>query len=205
MKRNKFFGGMFILLLLATASLVSATITDYNCNGDGDGAIVINYAGLTGNEPYTLDIDGKQYGYPAHVAGFFTTNNELDPNVFFTEGVENDTTFAWTDYHIVIGMTKTFSISTSAGLVTPPGWIAAVTAPAPGTIPNDGPGWVRVIDYYQGTGSPVAIGGEGDFGFKVSFLGSVLFSTEQVPTPEPATVALLGLGALSLLRRKRGV
>ena len=42
-----------------------------------------------------------------------------------------------------------------------------------------------------------------EFGYKISFLGSVQFCQEMVPVPDPATLSLLSLGGLALLRRKR--
>jgi len=151
---------------------------------------------------YELTMSGAQYWYPAHVAGNFTTDTELDPTVRIIEDVENNTTFAWTDYHITIGMTHTFSF-VSAGLMMPDGWTAVVGSVIAGTIPNGGSGYIGTIDYYKDTGDAIDIGDIGTFGFKVSFLGSASFCTEQIPTPEPATILLLGLGAMSVIRRRR--
>jgi hypothetical protein len=200
---------LFSFLLLFAVSTVNASIVNWNCDDDGDGGIVMNYNSIAltpvGSE-YQLSMSGAQYFGPAHVAGAFTTDTELDPTVRILEDVSNDTTFAWTDYHITIGMTKAFSF-VDAGLMMPAGWYAVTGSvlsgqPLPGDI-SPGTGWVGTINYYQGTGATVDIGSDGIFGLKVSFLGSTNFYTAQVPTPEPTTILLLGLGAMSVIRRRR--
>ncbi|MDD5134095.1 MAG: PEP-CTERM sorting domain-containing protein [Phycisphaerae bacterium] len=193
-----------LVVCFVVISPVGAVITDYNCADDGDGAIVMGPAALTydgGLDEYTLAMDGVQNWFPAHVEGDFITDTELDPTVWIAETVDNQTNFAWTDYHIKIGMTKTFSISTS--VIAPDYWTAVVTQPVAGQLPNGGgAGYVGVIDYFVDAGAPIGIGQSGDFGFKVSFVGTVAFCTEQIPTPEPATMALLSFGALILRRKK---
>jgi hypothetical protein len=202
---------LFSFLMLSAVSTVNAGITAWNCDDDGDGAIVMDYAktALTqvGIGDYELSMTGAQYGFPgnsaapAHVQGDFTVNG--DPTVKILEDVSNDTTFNWTDYHITFGMVQNFSFI-SSGLTMPAGWTAVTSAVTAGNIPNGGPaGYVGTIDYYMGAGSPVLMGNDGLFGFKVTFTGSTAFSTEQIPTPEPTTIILLGLGAISVIRRRR--
>jgi hypothetical protein len=199
------------ILMLLAVSTVNAGIVSWNCDDDGDGAIVMDYAktALTqvGVGDYELSMTGAQYGFPgipnapAHVQGDFTVDG--DPTVRILEDVSNDTTFNWTDYHITFGMVQSFSFI-SSGLAMPAGWYAVTSSVSAGNIPNGGPaGYVGTIDYYMGTGSPVLMGNDGTFGFKVSFIGSTAFSTEQIPTPEPTTILLLGLGAMSVIRRRR--
>jgi hypothetical protein len=181
------------------------SIVAWNCDDDGDGAIVMNGPTWTevGGE-YELRMNGSQYWAPGHILGDFDTDTELDPTVSIIQDLDNDTTFAWTDYHIEIGMNKSFSIL-STGLWMPAGWTAVITAPLGGQpLPNgSGLGWVGIIDYYIGTGAPVNIGDTATFGFKVSFIGDVQYCTKQYPTPEPTTILLLGLGAMSVIRRRR--
>ena len=205
MKKN-FLVTLLVGAFLAIPSLVNADIIDWNCDDDGDGAIVMGAPAWDYNstaDEYKLSMSGTQNWYPAHVVGDFTTDTEEDPTVWIAETVDNNTTFAWTDYHIDIGMTKLFSISTS--VIAPDDWTFVVTQPLVGggqPLPKGGTGWLGTIDYYVGSGSPIAIGDSGDFGFKISFKGSVDFCTEQVPTPEPTTIMLLSLGALAFTRRK---
>ncbi len=205
MKRNKFFGGALLLLLLAIPSLVNASLVDVNCIDDGDGAIVMGTPTWTDEGTYyDVRVSGIQYDYPAHVLGDFITDTEEDPIVWLVETIDNNTTFAWTDYHIDIGMTKTFDIT---GVIAPLNWTYTITQPESGLpLPGDespGTGWVGYVDYYIGTGDAIGIGESGDFGLKFSFVGTVAFCTEQIPTPEPTTIGLLGLGGLALLRKRK--
>ena len=197
------------ILLLFAVSTVNAGLTA-NCDDDGDGAIVMDDSKTVltqvGSE-WQLSMSGAQYGFPgnsaapAHLQGDFTVDG--DPTVRILESVTNDTTFDWTDYHITFGMVQSFSFI-NAGLAMPAGWTAVTSAVTAGNIPNGGPaGYVGTIDYYMGAGSPVLMGNDGLFGFKVTFTGSTAFSTEQIPTPEPTTILLLGLGAMSVIRRRR--
>jgi hypothetical protein len=189
-----------VVLSLVVAPSANAVLTGGSCDDDGDGAIVMSPASLN-LETETLEIVCSQSDSPGHILGDFTTDTELDPTVRIMEYVYNDTDFAWTDYHITIGMTKSFSIS---NIVTPEDWTYTIDGPAVGMIPNGGGlGWVGTINYYVGTGAPIAMDEEGEFGFKLSFTGGIAFCMEQVPTPEPATVTMLGFGALALMRKRR--
>jgi hypothetical protein len=198
--------GLIVLAVLTSASLAGADIIAWNCDDDGDGAIVMGTPAWEdlGNSEYRLTMTGVQDWWPAHVQGDFTTDTELDPKVWLIETVENSADIQpliWTDYHIAIGMTKPFTIS---NVVAPDDWTWVITPPVAGQqLPNKPPGtlgYVGIVDYYAGTA--IAPGDSGDFGFAMTFAGSIAFCTEQIPTPEPATASLLALGALTLLRRR---
>jgi hypothetical protein len=204
------------VVVLAVTSLVNANLKQITCQDDGDQGIVMTPVSIPYPEPreyqdvggklvpvYDLAVSGVQNFYPAHVNGDFTTDESGDPIVWIVESVENNTGFTWTDYHIDIGMDQPFSI---IGVVAPLNWTYSVSGPSyPLPLPgNDyhGDGWVGTVNYDIGTGSSIPVGSSGNFGIVVSFSGDVAFCTAQVPTPEPATIALLALGGLALLRRQ---
>ncbi len=200
---GRYFSAILCGLLLFTVSTVNASITSWTCADDGDGAIVMGTATLTAtSDGYDLTMSGTQYWYPANVVGDFKTDTEEDPTVRIIEDVENDTTFAWTGYQITIGMSHTFSF-VSAGLLIPDGWTVDIGVVSAGTMPNGDAGYVGTITYSKGTGDAIAVSDDGIFDFKVSFLGSTSFCTAQTPIPEPATIILLGLGAVAAIRRKK--
>jgi hypothetical protein len=193
---------LYLAFLFLVCPLATAEIIDWTCDDDGDGAIVMESA-LFGPsaEGYSLELICTQNWYPGHLQGDFITDTPEDPTVSLVQIITNDTDFVWTDYHITIGMPQPFSI---VGAFGPTDWTWNVT-PATDRLalpghPTPRTCWVGTIHYYAG--SPIPIGGSGRFGFVVSFEGTVSFCTEQIPTPEPTSVLLLALGALTVLRRR---
>jgi hypothetical protein len=176
-------------LALALVPLAAADIIGWNCGADGDGAIVMN--SVTWDEPtYTMACNGTQHWWPAHVVGDFTTDTETDPIVWVRNTVLNDgevLPLSWTDYHLNIYMNKPFTITNTATL---PDWtVSGVTQPT-----QQGTQWVGTVDYLGGT--PVNLGDWGEFDVQLSFTGSIAYTIEMIPSPEPATLCMLGLVAL---------
>jgi hypothetical protein len=146
--------------------------------------------------------DMKKKFVVAILVAFLAVPTLVNAALWFDETLNNDTDFAWTGYRIDVGMADAFTIS-HTNVITPAGWTFIVTDPMAGLIPSGGSGYVGTIDYYIGTGSPIAIGADAEFGFEIpSFTGIGTYSTEQTPIPEPATITLLCIGALALTKRK---
>jgi len=180
------------LAVLFFSSVSGASIIDWECADDGDGAVECTAS--WDQDTYELGIDGVQNWSPGHVLGSFTTDTEEDPAVWILNMIENDTAFDWTGFKVNISMSKTFNISNVSG---PDGWTFGITSP----VENAGT-WTGIIEWDMGTGSAVAIGESGSFNYKLTFLGSIQYCQEMIPLPEPGTLGLLALGGLAFLRRK---
>lgn len=197
--------GMVIGAVLGLAPIASAVLIDYDCEADGDGAIVVDSKNFTGegSTEGTLTMVSRQFRTPAHITGEFLTNDEEDPSVTLTEEVFNNTGVQWTGYQFYIYMNKWFEISEP--ITKPDGWTYTITQPTTGdyAFPHDmGTGWVGLVEYTKGTGMPIASGSSGNFGMKVSFEGGVLFVTEQIPVPEPISILMFTLGGLAVVARR---
>ena len=181
-----------VLVLVAASPLANATITGVNCWNDSN-AFTMNYWSWDANTT-TLWMDESLHEYPAIVYTDFTVNSPEDPRPEIVKDVDNDTNFAWTDYHIKVTRNQPFTIDTAG---TPGSdWTNTIIP-----VSLQGSDYVGEIDYFAGT--PIPVGGSGHFQFKVSFSNDAHFIIQQVPTPEPASLSLLAVGGLMLLRRKR--
>lgn len=192
-----------ICALLACASISNASLIleDYSVDPASIQNPIVGLA-TGGPEDYSLLISGNQSQSPGSVLATITQDVPGDPNIWVSNGFENDTDFAWTDYHVVVKMDHPFNLSNAVVLPPPSDWTSTPFLLTPAVY--DGSLWyVGNVDYQSGT--PIPIGGELDFTYKISFDGhsSTQYCQELYPTPEPGTLMLLVCGLLGLLAVRR--
>jgi len=109
-----------------------------------------------------------------------------EPIIHVSKTVHNNSTFVWTDYHVVVA-------GADVGYV--PG---SATSDVFQTIEETG----NVIDFYAPDEVPICTEVTIEFDIQIP-TGDFTFDISQTPTPEPGALALLTIGALGLLRRRR--
>src|SRR5208283_1170905 len=94
-----------VAALLAGAGLSRADITGINLWSDNTDVMTCSYGSLTGSSGnYQLGIDGAQLAWAlGSIGGTITTDGAgTDPTLQLGEVINNDTAYAWYDYHVTI-------------------------------------------------------------------------------------------------------
>lgn len=182
------------ILLIASASFLGWSISHASINGAGPwsyGGGVYCYGSLD-IPSQTVSWSGSQSSSSGDMSVILDASSTTDPTLTIGNSINNTSSFAWTEYIVSVAMNQLFTIN-SASVTVPAGWTANITAP---TGPDIHGNYNGVIDYLGGT--PVAINGMLDFGYAVSFSGSLSYSlTESVQAvPEPGPFSFLGAGGL---------
>ena len=123
---------------------------------------------------------------PRSAAVALTGFADVDPTLHILKAIYNGSTFEWTDYHVEIGGT---------GVSYVPGSAKSDTF---GTIVQNG----NTIDFYAPNSVPIGKVVVIEFDVQIP-PGMFSFSITQTPSPEPASLGLLALGGLAMLRRRR--
>ncbi|TVQ81122.1 MAG: hypothetical protein EA380_02490 [Phycisphaeraceae bacterium] len=108
--------------------------------------------------------------------------------------VENQSTFFWDGFVVDLIPGQGATISNVVAF-------ASAEFGSVNVIDNGDGSWTLVWDQNGGTG--VGIGGSTDLDFNFDIDGAINFQIIQTAIPTPGAVALLGLGGLAALRRRR--
>ena len=198
-------GSVLVLCLLAVtaqANIIFVGTADSGCGG------ISCQGSWNPNTPGLFNLVSTQNQTPGSVAVGVLTDTPDDPTLGIFNTVNNDGTFAWTAYQVNVYMNRSFSLFGDA-VTTPGDWSAAITAQGNvlgsyvDAVDSNTYSYMATILYTSGT--PIGIGGELDFSYDLTFLGSTNYSyaQEAIPlgiAPEPAT---MGLGLAGLIARRR--
>jgi hypothetical protein len=186
--RMSFVVGFCVLI----STFAQACITDYECVFPNDNNIhewtfVLSDNGTpkTSDDFYLLTLtETINVSGPDGVV--FSGITDDDPVIHYTKTVTNNTDFDWTGYELILS-------GTGVSFVNLPFSSVFTTA----VIPDP----MKIV-FSSGL---VLIGDEVVFDFDVLVpdCGSFQICLEQIAIPEPATLLLLGLGGVVLLRKRR--
>jgi hypothetical protein len=204
---------LVVLAILVFCSTSRANITNVNYASDGDGvfacspwSIDANTAELTLPTIYgDYGTNSPPVGTPGHLILNVLTDSPDDPTLKISNSIENDSTFAWTEFTVNLYMAVPFTV-TNVSLSLPVTW--SVVSGDNQTASLVGGQYKATVVYDTGAAIPADNVSTIDFGYWVKFSGSPSYTItqEMIPVPEPGTLGLVGVGMLLFvqLAKRRG-
>lgn len=177
-----------LLVLLVFCSILKAGFVTFDCNfPDDPQELYHEWAFDFTEKELTLGENISQLGDDDVIMSGETT---VDPIFHVVKTVINSSDYAWDSYELTLAISE--NNGGAGGFVNSPQSSVFTSASLTSTS----------IVY---SGSSVGIGDSVvlEFDVEVSSTGLFSFCLTQNPIPEPMTVAILGLGGIFLIRRKR--
>ncbi len=190
MKRLGLFCLAALLIAACTGTSYATIVQDWDASW-GEYSPTASVFTFVGEEMWTWDIvETGQEAFASSGSIYSSILGEnQDPQFAITLTVENNTGFIWTGYVLELDQGENATFFGTASTSGPE--FGTVTYPGDKTINFSGTEYVDI-------GESVTF----NFVIDVPNFGDG-FALTQTPIPEPATIALLGLGSILLLRRLR--
>ena len=192
---------LIVLALFVCCSASYANLTNVTYASDGDGAFACTPWSWSGTPTNEVDVGayGDLFYGPGHMIITALADSAEDPTLKISNSIENDSSFAWTQFTVKLTMAVPFTL-TNVTVSVPTLWSVVSGDNQNATL--IGGNYVATVVYDTGPAIPNDAISTIDFGYWVKFTGSpsYILTQEMIPVPEPSSLALVAIGGLFLAR-----